>query len=224
MSATYTQNTRTNMLNSQILTGHVLEPRLLGALMNVAREAFVPESLQGTAYVDEEIPLGKNRFLMEPLVFARLLSHAQIQAHETVLDVSVGTGYSSAVLSTLAQKVIAVEEDATLAQKAKSLLAPYSNVAVVQASVAGGVSKESPYDVIIIEGAIEILPQTLTDQLREGGRLLTVEHDADSKIAAAGLGKLVEYKKVRGTLYKTILRDASVAVLPAFKKSPAFIF
>jgi len=215
---------RENMLKSQILPGHVLEERLLGALGSVARESFVPEAIKGSAYVDEDIPLGGGRFLMEPLTFARLLTHAAIKPHEMVLDIGAASGYSAAVIAHLAQKVVAVEEDAGLVALAKATLAAYPNVEYVQAPLAQGLSGRGPYDVIIIEGAIEVLPQALADQLCEGGRILACEHDAAPKTSITGLGKLVEYKKVRGMLYKTVLRDASVALLAAFAKPKAFAF
>jgi len=215
---------RENMLKSQILTGHVLAAPVLAALMSVPRELFVPPALLNTAYVDEEIALRNGRFLMEPLAFARLLQHAAIQPHETVLDIGSATGYSSAVLARLAQKVVALEEDTTLAATAVSLLAAYSNIQCMQGTLAEGANKEGPYDVIIIAGAIEFLPPALGDQLREGGRLVTIEHDAEAKIAAAGLGKLVEYKKIRGSLFKTALRNENVTLLPQFKKASSFAF
>jgi len=212
---------REHMLQSQILTGHVLDPRILGALMHVAREQFVPESLAGAAYVDAEVPLADGRFLMEPLVFARILEYAAIEAHETVLDVGCGMGYSAAVLSDLARKVVAVEEGSLSAQ-AKTLLASYPNIEFLQGPLAEGMSQSAPYDVIVIEGAIEILPPPLADQLCEGGRLLAVEHNAGAKVAAVGLGRLVEYKKLRGGLYKRVLCDANAALLPQFRKPQVF--
>jgi protein-L-isoaspartate(D-aspartate) O-methyltransferase len=224
MTVAYTDNARTNMLKSQLLTGRILAPRILEALMAVARESFVPPSLKASAYVDEEIPLGSGRFLMEPLVFARLVAYADIQPDETVLDIAVGTGYSAAVLSHLAHKVVAVEEDAAFAAQATALLTGLPNVTVLQSPLVEGVSRSAPYDVILIEGAIEVLPQALADQLREGGRLLAVEHDAAARLASAGLGTLVEYRKLRGTLSKTVLHDASVALLKSFSKPPAFVF
>ncbi len=213
-----------NMLTGQILTGNVLDSRVLEALTSVPRELFVPDSLKGVAYIDEEVPLGFGRFLMQPLVFARMLKYAEILANETVLDVACGTGYSSAVLSKLAQKVVAVEEVKELADKAKSLLSAYANIELVNAPLVQGSSSNAPYDVIFIEGAVEVVPQTLIDQLREGGRVLAVEHKTGAKLSGTGLGKLVEYRKVRGSLGKTVLHDANVALLAPFKKAAEFKF
>lgn len=215
---------RAHMVKSQILTGHVLEPRVLDALMGVAREEFVPDAFKGAAYVDEEIPLDGGRFLTEPLDFARLLKHAAILEGETVLDIGVATGYSAAVLSKLARRVVAIEDEPSLAAVAARTLAPYPNVVFQQAALTEGSHDGAPYDAILIEGAIEYLPQAIADQLKEGGRLLTAEHDAEAKVGAVGLSKLAEYRKIRGILYKTTLRDANMALLPVFQKPSVFAF
>lgn len=213
-----------HMLTGQLMTGDVNDAVVLDALSSVAREAFVPEIFQGAAYIDNEISLGSGRFLLQPLVFARILKYANITKKETVLDVATGTGYGAAVLSGLAQKVVALEEDAKLAAKAKICLTPYSNVELVQSELVKGVSPRAPYDCIVIEGAIKTLPQALSDQLREGGRLLTVENMEAAKTSETGLGKLVEYRKIRGSLYRTVLHDASASLLPGFKKPASFKF
>jgi len=213
---------RDRMLKSQILTGHVLDPRILAALAEVDREDFVPSGFRGAAYVDEEIPLGNGRVLMEPLDFARLLQHAALKEDETVLDVGCASGYSAMILSRLVRKVVAIEEDVKLAESSVRLLASCPNVTFRQAPLVGGTSKTAPYDAILIEGAIEYLPQALADQLKEGGRILTGEHDAAAKVGAAGLSTLIEYRKVRGILYKTLLRDANMALLPPFRKPAVF--
>jgi protein-L-isoaspartate(D-aspartate) O-methyltransferase len=222
MGSIYDSNPHENMMKSQILTGHVLEQRLLDALMGVDREPFLPELLRGSAYVDEDLPLGDGRYLMETLAFARLLKYAALEAHETVLDVGSGAGYSAAVISKMVQKVVALEEDASLLAWSKPILKDYPNVELVSGLLVEGASRQAPYDAIIIEGAIEFLPAALGDQLREGGRLLTVEHDAKAHMASAGLGKLVEYKKLRAGLYKNVVRDANVALLPSFQKPQTF--
>lgn len=213
---------RENMLKSQILTGHVLEPRILAALGSVAREEFVPPAFQGAAYVDQEIPMGNGRFIMEPLDFARLLKYAVIGEDETVLDVGCASGYSAAVLSQLARKVVAIEENPSLVSTATRLLAFCPNVTFKEAPLTEGVNAQGPYDAILIEGAIEYLPVALADQLREGGRLLAAEHDASAIVGIAGLSKFVEYRKVRGKLYKTVLRDANIPLLASFRKPAQF--
>jgi protein-L-isoaspartate(D-aspartate) O-methyltransferase len=215
---------RNHMLESQIMTGAVNDDGILGALGSVEREWFVPDAFRQAAYVDKEIALGQGRFLLQPLTFARMLKYARLEKHETVLDVGCATGYGAAVLSKLVQKVVALEEDKTLATKAKELLKPYANIECVESALIGGVSKRSPYDAIFVEGAITTLPQALADQLREGGRLFAIEHREAAKAGSFGLGKLVEYKKIKGTLYKTVLEDASAPLLASFKIPKSFEF
>lgn len=220
----YSSAARVHMLNGQITTGDVNENSVIEVLGSVEREPFVPEKFQGAAYIDNEIALGRGRFLLQPLVFARMLKYANVQANETVLDVASGTGYSAAVLSGLAQKVVALEEDTELAARAKILLASYGNVECVQSALTGGAPRTAPYDAIFIEGAVKMLPQAFSDQLREGGRLFAIEQVEGAKTAETGLGKLVEYRKVRGVLYRTVLHDASASLLPGFVPAAKFIF
>jgi protein-L-isoaspartate(D-aspartate) O-methyltransferase len=222
MNSLYKTAARENMLKSQILTGHVLDQRILGALAGVAREEFVPPAFKGAAYVDQEIALGNGRFLMEPIDFARLLKYADLREDETVLDIGCASGYSATVLSKLARRIVAVEEDPALAQTASRLLASCPNVVFVQGPLTEGARTAAPYDAILVEGAVEHLPGALADQLKEGGRLLTAEHDAAAKTGSAGLSKLAEYRKVRGKLYKTVLHDANMALLPSFARPPSF--
>ena len=213
-----------NMINGQLITGDVIDETLLDALASVNRSDFVPEQFKNVAYIDEEIALGNGRFLIEPLVFARILKYAAITKSETVLDVGCATGYSTAVISQLAGKVIAIEENKELAAKAKSIFIKYQNIRFFESELKSGYEKEAPYDVIIIEGAIEIEPKELFVQLREGGRLLAIEHTSPEKISYSGLGKLVEYKKIAGIMYKTMLHDASSHLLEQFRKTASFVF
>jgi protein-L-isoaspartate(D-aspartate) O-methyltransferase len=224
MTVSRSNAARINMINGQITTGDVNDDTVLEALSGVERELFVPDAFKKVAYVDDDLSLGNGRFLIEPLVFARMLKHARIQKTDTVLDIGCATGYSSAVLSKLAQGVIALEEDHTLADKAKTLLVSYPNVFVTEGSLVKGSSKQSPYDVIFIEGAIEVLPDAIAEQLAEGGRLMAIERVEEAKTAYSGLGKLVEYKKIKNVLYKTVILDANAVLIPAFKKAPAFKF
>jgi len=214
----------TNMLNGQLITSDVLDETILEAMHVIKREEFVPENLRGVAYIDEEVPLGEGRFLMEPLVLGRMLKYAAITPSMRVLDVAGGMGYVAAVLSLLADKVVCVEENPALFAKAKQHLAPYSKVELVQNALVEGYTASAPYDVVIIEGAIQIEPALLLEQLKEDGKLFAVEQISGEKVSYSGLGKLVQFHKVKGTIHKTLLHDASSHLLPAFKKSPAFVF
>lgn len=224
MAISQENTARSKMITGQIITGDVNDEKIISALNTIERELFVPDIFRNVAYVDEDISMGNGRFLMEPLIFARILKYADIKKNETVLDIGCTTGYSAAVISLLAQNVVALEEDALFMNKAKNLLSAYSNVELFESSLVNGVSAKSPYDVIIVEGAIEFLPQALSDQLCEGGRLLVIENVEGAKTTMSGLGKLVEYKKIKNILYKTALHDASAPLIPSFKKTLSFKF
>jgi protein-L-isoaspartate(D-aspartate) O-methyltransferase len=126
------------------------------------------------------------------------------------------------VLGKLARRVVAVEEDAGLAESAKKLLSSLPNVDFRQSPLVAGSPKDAPFDAILIEGAVEYLPQALADQLKEGGRVLAAEQDEAAKVGAVGLSKLVCYRKVRSQMFKTVLRDANMALLAAFHRPRAF--
>ncbi len=224
MSMSSSSSARQNMLKSQILTGHVLNSHVLDALQATPRESFVPAQYQGVAYIDEEIPLGNGRFLLEPLAFARMLEHAAITKQQTVLVVACGSGYSAVIAGQLARQVIAVEENPTLAAQAKQHLTNVTNAQFIESSLVAGAPQHAPYDIILIEGAIEYLPQALADQLKEGGRLLAFEQLSAKHIGTSGANVLVEYKKIHNHLYRAVICDASVALLSGFSKPAMFAF
>ncbi|HWK45593.1 MAG TPA: protein-L-isoaspartate O-methyltransferase [Stellaceae bacterium] len=211
---------RSNMVESQLRTNKVTDPDLLDAFMQVPRERFLPENLQGIAYVDQDIPVGNGRFMMQPMVLARLLQAATISASDSVLDVGCGTGYCAAVLARLASTVVAVEADAGLADRAVATLTALvgTKVKVVNTPHEAGYSSRGPYDVIVLGGAVAVLPATLTDQLAIGGRLVAV-------IGAPGMvaqATLVE--RLDAGISRRVLFDAAIQPLPGFAQERAFVF
>lgn len=213
---------RKHMLESQITTGNVLSEPVLEALGSVARERFVPVSLRNVAYVDDSLPLGHNRHLLSPLAFAKMLERAAITPQDTVLNIACAFGYSAAVLAKLARRVVAVESIDAFAEQARKSLANYGNVSICSATLTGGEHTQAPYDIILIEGAIEHLPQAIADQVREGGRILAFEPVGSARPGTAGLCNLVEYKKLHGTLYRTVVCNSAAAVLGEFKAPATF--
>lgn len=210
---------RLAMIAGQLKPNKVNDDRTLDAIKAIPRERFVPAAYRGVAYVDEDLPIGTNRFLMEPMILARLAMAANVQGHETVLDIGCGTGYSTAVLAQLAESVLAVETDLDLAKSAEKKLTALEvdNAAVIQASLTAGAPDQAPFDVIFLNGAVETLPQTLLDQLGEGGRLVCVlKHDGASR------GHIV--RNIGGALGRRDLFDAYSPVLPGFEAAPAFEF
>lgn len=214
------------MLLSQLMTGNILKPEILSAIQSVPREMFVPAAMKHAAYVDDDIELAQGRYLCEPLVFARLIDLAQIKPEHTVLDVAAANGYSAAVISHLAARVVVLEENKDLAETARASLASLNvqNTQVVTASLTAGYSAGAPYDVIIIEGAVHFVPPALAAQLAEGGRIVTVENRAARPGTACGIGKAVVYRKIAGKLNRTEHFDASVPLLSSFTTKTGFVF
>lgn len=211
---------RFHMVEGQIRVNKVTDEALVGALMAVPREQFVPKAARGIAYVDEDIQVAPGRYLMEPLVLARLLQEAGVRRTDIALDLGCGTGYAAAILSRLAATVVAVEEDPELAARATEVLSELGadNAVVVEAPLTGGYADQAPYDVILIDGAVAEIPATILDQLAEGGRLVTV-------VAPKGrLGEARIFRKVSGVVSSRIIFEAGTPMLPGFQPKPAFEF
>jgi protein-L-isoaspartate(D-aspartate) O-methyltransferase len=212
------QSVRLNMVESQVRPNKVTDPAILDALLAVPRELFVPKGLRGIAYIDEDVPLGNGRYLMEPMVFARLLQAAEIGRGDSVLDIGCGLGYSTAVIARIARRVVAVEEDLGLVPDARTLLAGMPNVTLVESRLAHGCPQHAPYDVIVLGGAVSNVPPAILEQLGEGGRLVTVLH------AENGMGKAVLMTRRDGVLGQRIIFDAGTPLLPGFAPQPEFVF
>ncbi len=208
---------RTKMVDGQLRTTDVTDPAILDAMFAVPREAFVDEKRRPLAYIDEDIEIAPARYLMEPSPFAKLLQLAEIAPADRVLDVGVGTGYSAAILSRLAGSVVALESDSGLAERARALLADAANVSVVTGRLADGHAAAAPYDVILLEGAVEELPESLLSQLGEGGRLVAVEGHGNAGVARLHL-------KTGGSITSRRAFNAAVKPLPGFERTPAFEF
>lgn len=211
---------RLNMVESQIRPNRVTDLRLVGAMLELPREKFVPDALRGIAYVDEDVPLGADRFLMEPMVFARLVQTALIGAGDTVLEIGCGTGYGAAVIAQMAARVVALESDAALARQAQSALSTLGvgNVEVVTGPLNQGYARGAPYNVIVFDGAVQHIPEPIIDQLAEDGRLVAV-------VARPGEpGRATLVTKVAGALSRRVVFDAGSHALPGFALEPGFAF
>lgn len=212
---------RHNMVEGQIRPNKVTDQLVIQAMESLPREQFLPKHLRGIAYTDEDISLGDGRCLMEPVVLARLLQAADIDSNDIALDVGCGSGYEAAVLAKIASTVVAVESDADFVKSATAVLSDLGidNVAVMDADLTDGYPAQGPYNVILINGAVEAIPSSLLDQLAEGGRLVAVVRSATSP-----LGTAVLCTRQNGVVGERALFDANVPVLPGFAAPPRFVF
>ena len=208
---------RRMMVDTQVRPSDVTKYPVLDALLEVRREMYVPDALRDVAYMDNSITLGENRIVLEARTFSKILDTLDIQQDEMALDIGCGLGYSAAVLGKLSEAVVAVEEDETLASEAEAILGSEGadNVAVVGGALTEGAAKHGPYDVIILEGAVEEMPEALTDQLKEGGRIAAVFMDGALGMVRVGL-------KAGGTISWRFAFNATAPVLPGFSKAPSF--
>lgn len=210
---------RARMVESQLRPNAITDVGVLEAMASVAREDFVPGDRRSLAYMDGDVPVGGNRYLMEPMVFGRLLQLAEIGPSDRVLDIGCATGYGAAVLSRIAQSVVAIDEDKALADEAARILRQQGagNVTVAALPHADGHAAQGPYDAIVIEGRVPVVPAKLFDQLKEGGRLVAVVGDAD-------LARAMLYRR-NGSIGSYTAFDASVQQLPGIvAPKPAFVF
>jgi protein-L-isoaspartate(D-aspartate) O-methyltransferase len=214
---------RQNMVDGQVRPSDVTDVRILDAMLAVPREAFVPDSKRALAYLDLDLDVAEGgaekRFLIKPVVLAKMLQAAEIKPGERVLVVGCATGYSVAVIARLTADVCATESDPALASKAQAILAENgcADVAVRPAAAAYGDAGRGPYDVIVLNGATEIVPEQLYGQLRGGGRLVGVF--ATSQPARATI-----VTASHGEFGHRALFDAAAPVLPGMERAPAFVF
>lgn len=216
---------RMKMVDNQLRTQSVTDYEVLAAMGAVPRERFLPAASRSLAYIDSDLaikaatPGGPARYMMEPAPLARLMQLAEVGKTDVVLVVGCGTGYSAAVLARLADSVVALEEDAELAANAAEVLADLGvdNVAVVTGPLETGYPSEAPFDVIFVDGSVEVVPAALLDQLRDGGRA----------VAVVGYGRSAEatlFRRSSNDLGRRIAFDADVQPLPGFRKPKAFVF
>ena len=216
---------RLNMVEGQLRTNKVTDEAVLEGFLTVPRERFVPTALRGIAYVDDDIPLGSGRFLIEPMVLARLLQLAEIGKTDKVLEIGCATGYATALLAKLAARVDAVESDAAMLTAARGNLAALGlgNVELHQAPLAEGWRGGAPYNVILINGGVGEVPAAVSEQLAEGGRLVTVA-EVEGPASNARCGQAILMTRAERKLSSRPAFDATVQPLPGFARRPVFVF
>jgi protein-L-isoaspartate(D-aspartate) O-methyltransferase len=215
---------RLNMVESQVRPSDVTDQRILRAMQEVPRELFVPAQLAPLAYIDDPVPVtrarpkgGEPRSLLPPRTLAKLVQLLDIKADSVVLDVGCATGYSTAVLARLADRVVALESDPDLVRTAKNVLASLgvSNVMVVEGALAGGAAAHERFDAILLNGAVPSVPAALFDGLADGGRLAAM-------LRRGPLCRAYLWRRSGSTLDEEPAFEAAAAPLPGFEEPPQF--
>jgi protein-L-isoaspartate(D-aspartate) O-methyltransferase len=215
---------RINMVESQVRPSDVTDRRIIRAMLEVPREAFVPQSLQELAYMDESVAATDDaggrpgRCLLAPRTFAKLVQLAEIGSDAVVLDVGCATGYSTAILARLAKAVVAVEVDAALAARATLNLRHIGvgNAVVIEGALEEGAPSHAPFDAILLEGAVPQVPQALLEQLKDGGRLVAV-------IAEGVLGCAQVWRRSGKVFDARPVFDGGAQPLPGFARQAEFV-
>ena len=205
------------MVASQLRTNAVNDVRVVEAMARVPREDFLPEEHRAIAYRDTLLPLAGGRRHNLPLATGRLFTVAEIRPADKVLLIGAAGGYAAALLADLANSVVAVEEEPSLAALARTALAAYANVELVEGPLAAGHAAEGPYDLIVVDGAAEELPATLLGQLETGGRVVTGLLDR-------GVTRLAAGRRTEGGFGLADFADIECAVLPGFERLRTFQF
>lgn len=214
---------RINMVETQVRPSDVTDRRIIRAMLEVPREAFVPAAFQALAYMDESVPVARRvggrstRALLAPRTFAKLVQLAEIEPDAAVLDVGCATGYSTAVLARLANKVVALEVDDALAARAAETLRQLhvGNAAVLRGALEAGAPEHAPFDAILLNGAVQQVPQGLLEQLEDGGRLVAV-------VADGAFGRAQVWRRTGKAFDARPAFDAGAEPLPGFSRAAEF--
>ncbi len=208
---------RLMMVDTQIRPSDVTKFPIIEAMLTVPREAFVPDERTQTSYADGDVPLGAGRVLLEPRCFAKLVDALDIGQGSLVLTVGAGGGYGVAVLARLAEAIVGLECDAGLAEDAETALAEagVDNAVIVQGPLEAGAPKHGPYDVILVEGGVGDIPQTLIDQLKDGGQIGAIFMDGP-------LGTVRVGHKSSGSVSWRFAFNATAPILPGFETARDF--
>jgi protein-L-isoaspartate(D-aspartate) O-methyltransferase len=208
---------RINMVDSQLRPNGITDSRILDAMQSVRREDFVPEGMRDIAYMDGDVPLkgaASPRFLIEPMAFARMLQLAEVRESDRVLDVGCATGYGAAVLSQLAGHVVALESDINLMAAARENLKGKVNISLMENTLSDGAKSAGPFDLVLIEGRIENVPEALFSQLTSNGRIVAAYGAQD--VSRCCIWSAVGTSRTLRSAF-----DISIATLPSFGKPNA---
>ncbi|MBY0428129.1 MAG: protein-L-isoaspartate O-methyltransferase [Alphaproteobacteria bacterium] len=215
---------RFNMIESQLRPNKVIDDKLLDIMGRLPREAFVPNDQKTFAYTDADVSVGYGRKMLSPMVLARMIVALALKDNDRVLDIGPATGYSSAVLNDLAGEVISLESDPALTRQLQQNKIDFEleNTRLVQGNLSDGHAPASPYNAIIIQGAAQWIPEKITNQLAEGGRMVCVVYPEGDLYGKIGQARLYT-KQARGIIEQQLF-DASAPLLPGFVTRPKFVF
>ena len=210
---------RRTMVDTQVRPSDVTSFPVLDAMLTIPREAFVPDAMRDLAYAGAPVTLTGSRQLMEARNIAKILQALDLQPGDLVLEIAPGLGYTTALLASLVEAVVAVEEDASLAADAEAALSAQEidNAAVLHAPLTAGSAKNGPYDVIVAFGGVQEVPQSLIDQIKEGGRIMAV-------FMQGALGEARLGRKIDGAMSWRVEFNATAPVLPGFARVPGLVF
>ena len=205
------------MVDTQIRPSDVTKFPIIDAFLSVPREKFVPDGKREAAYIGENFQIGQSRIILEPRTLAKLLDALDIQNDELVLDIGSGLGYSSAIISLIAEVVIAVEDDSSLANEAEEILSEIGmdNVVVQIGKLEDGAPEHGPYDVIILQGGVGEIPGSILNQLKNGGRIGAI-------FIEEGLGTAKIGFKLNNKITWRHSFNAAAPLLPGFLKQKDF--
>ncbi|WP_323771210.1 protein-L-isoaspartate O-methyltransferase [Antarctobacter sp.] len=208
---------RRMMVDTQVRPSDVTEFPIIDAMLNIPREAFVPRDKVEAAYASEDVDLGEGRILLDPRVFAKMLDALNLTNSDLVLDLGAGLGYSSAVIARIAEAVVAVESDEALATEAQSLLSDHhaDNVVLHMGPLADGADEHGPYDAILVEGGVEVLPEAIAAQLKDGGRIAVI-------FMENALGTVRVGHKLDGQITWRYAFNGTAPVVKGFEKKAEF--
>ncbi|MBT4891181.1 MAG: protein-L-isoaspartate O-methyltransferase [Rhodospirillales bacterium] len=213
---------RRHMVDSQILPNRVTDERIIDIMSTLPRETFVPDTRKSIAYVDEALDIGNGRFLMEPMVTARLLQTASPKADDVALVIGCSSGYTAACLARIVSAVVAIEGDKQMALKANEALAELEidNVAIMDGDLASGYPGQAPYDLIVFDGAVPNIPDTIKNQLAEGGRLIAIIGGQSEAVP----GSAVLITRFHDSFSQRNIFELGTPMLPGFEQNSGFQF
>jgi protein-L-isoaspartate(D-aspartate) O-methyltransferase len=211
---------RTNMVDSQLRTNKITDSKIIAGFETIPRETFLPETLRSVAYVDEDLAIGNGRYVMEPMVLARLIQAAAPEADDIALEIGAARGYGTAILAQIAATVVGLDSEQSLTDVMNETLNALGidNAVAVTGNMAEGYARQAPYNVILFSGSIGEVPEAIIAQLSDGGRLVAVIRDK------SGLGRATLLQRTGEAISRRHLFDASTPILSGFECDDRFVF